>query len=267
MGFFKSFLSDLNQARKDIGSGVVDTVKTLGSDLNSARKGAIDDIAANPLFSGIATIGATALGGPWAGAAVSSALAKERGASWGRALATGATTYGASNWLGGGKPSPAGSTSSFGDAAGWGLDDAVSGSAGSSAGTGFSNPAGWGLDDVGTSGGAPASAPPVDNFDFSIYDVGPRQSADQSFGRFMEDFGLADLGGGRTELFGSQGANQFDNQLLESTTPMYDDFYTNPDSFAGYSDAIPASMDEFTTSPTLRSLFNTRADQFMRGAN
>lgn len=83
----------------------------------------------------------------------------------------------------------------------------------------------------------------------------------------MEDFGLADLGGGRTELFGSQGANQFDNQLLESTTPMYDDFYTNPDAFAGYSDAIPASMDEFTTSPTLRSLFNTRADQFMRGAN
>lgn len=274
MGFFKSFFSDLNEARKDIGSGIVDTVK-------EARKQGINTVAENPLLSGVATGVAGAFGGPWAAAAMNTALTKQRGASWGQALKAGALTYGGGKVAQsfGGGPIDYGDGSAFpstgGDSyAGYGTNAGASSAASGTIdyGDGSAFPAGDG------------SAYSTPKWDFSQYSDGIAGSADEGFANYLEDFGLADIGGGKGQVFGNGGATGFDQNILEGTRTMYNpdynflqenfdgmDDYTgrygyNPSEWGGFNDAIPAAPTDYLTSPTLRDIYTQKGQDMWNSA-
>lgn len=263
MGFFSDFVGSV----KETLSGAVEGVKGIGSDFVQAGKDTMGAVAENPLMSGMVTAMAGTVGGPWGAAMANAALSKKRGASWGRALASGATSYGAQTWAGGNQ------TTGMGDSIDYGDGSAFAGDAGSS----YSGYDGAGLSggssiDYGdgssfpSSGGGEAYQAPPDVWDYSRYTPEVAGSADAGFGQFVEDFGIADLGGGRENLFGGTGPTGWENNLIESTTPMYDDFYTNPEAWAGYSDEIASAPTDYFTSGTLRDIYSQKARDFLTSA-
>lgn len=258
------FLSDFVGSVKEAISGGIEGIKGIGSDFVQMGKDTIGAVAENPLMSGMVTAMAGAVGGPWGAAMTNAALSKKRGASWGRALVSGATSYGAQTWAAGSPSSNAG-TIDYGDGS------AFAGDAGSSY-AGYGGSSAPSMVDYGDGssfpsyGGGEAYQAPADTWDYSRYLPDAAGSADAGFGQFVEDFGIADLGGGKEKLFGTGGPAGWETDLMEGTRSMYDDFYTNPDAFAGYSDAIPASIGDYASSGTLRDIFSQRAGDFMTAA-
>ena len=256
-------------------------------------------VAKNPMLSGIASGVAGAFGGPWASAAVSASLERERGGTWGSALKSGAAAYGGAKLgqaLGGsgnttGSGTTSGTTGGTTGGAGTGtLDDFAAGGSG-----GGGSAAGGAVDDAVTGGGVNSGsywgdgASAKNTWDYSRYMPEVAGSADAAFANYAEDFALADLGGGKGKLFGAGGSKGFDNTLLEGANSMYDDLYTdpsawqgytdaitpdytggsygfNPEDWAGYSDEIAASPTDYLTSPTLRDIVGQQADSYFNKA-